>query len=419
LKTTVTEPESWKRVIEIEVSPEELSAATDAKLEEYRRTARLPGFRQGKVPLSVVKQRFGQGARAEAIDDTVKSSYKSACEEHKIEPVSGASLTGMKGEEGEPLRFTLETEVDPPIEIKNYDKLKARAKPAKVKDADVDEAFSRLLDRFAEFKEVGRPAKKGDFVRVEYRRVAIDGAERPDLKNHNPNYPIELGGEGVFKEFDKGLTGRSAGDEVEISVKFPKDYGDQSAAGKTGEFSVAVLEVQEKRLPEANEEFLKKLGSFDSVEALKGDIRRGMEQDEEQRAKKAAHGEAIEELISGNPFEVPPSKLEAFINMTIEDYAQQNRGARLEPPEELAERLRPSAVTALKRIRIVDYVADKENIKAAQEEVDKEIEQIAQRYGHEFDQLKQLFRKNGTTNRIRTEIRERKTLDFLIGEGKA
>ncbi|MCL2218747.1 MAG: trigger factor [Chitinispirillia bacterium] len=420
MKTTVSTPETWKRVIEFEVPAADFSAAVDAKLAEYRRDARLPGFRQGKVPLSVIKQRFGEAAKAAVIEEIVKDSYKAACEEHKIEPVTGATMTDMKElADGEPLRFTLETEVDPPVEVAGYDKLKVKAKPAKVKDSDVDDNFTHFVERFAEYKDVDRAAKKGDSVRIEYRSVTIDGQERPDLKNHNPGYPIELGAEGGIKEFDKGLTGVSAGDETDITVKFPKDYADPGAAGKDGVFAVKVLAVQEKHLPELNGEFLSKFGDFSTVDALKAEMRKGMEEEALGAAKREAHNEAVDILIKDNPFDVPPSKVEAFINMMIEDYAQQQNGQISEPREELAERFHDAAVMALKRIRIIEYISDREKIKATQEEVDGEIELMAQRYGHDFDQLKQMFRKNGTTNRIRLEIRERKTLDFLIGEAAA
>jgi len=415
LKTTVSEPETCKRVIAFEIPVEEYSAAFDRKIDEYRRDVRLPGFRAGKVPVNVIKQRFGDAAKAAVIEDLVKDSYKTACDEHNIVPVSEAKLTDMKEDEGEPLRFTIETEVDPPVEITGYDKLKITPKVKKLKDSDVEENFQNLLERFAEFKDVDRASKKGDYIRIEYRKVVIDGAERPDIQS--PGYPFEVGAANALKEFDKALTGVSAGDEVEITVKFPKDYSDPGAAGKTGEFSVTVSSVQEKRLPEMDEEFLKKLGDFKTVEALKEEIRKGMEEGEAERARKEAYAEAIDALIKANPFEVPPSKTEKFIDMMIEDYAQ-GQGGLAEPREEMAERFRESAVMALKRIRIVDFVADKEKIKATQEEVDKEIELMAMRYGRDFDEVKQVFRKNGTTNRIRLEIREKKTLDFLIGEGR-
>jgi len=417
LKTTVSEPECWKRVVEIEVPESEVDAAVDAKLAELKRGARMPGFRPGKVPLSVIKQRYGAAARAEAVETVMQGAFKSACEEHKISPVGEAKLTDMTGGEGGgPLRFTIETEVDPPLaEIKGYDKLKIKAKPVKVTDAMVDDAFNGYIDRYADFEDVSRPAKKGDFLRIRYKSVAIDGAERPDLKDHCPEYPIELGGEGVFKEFDKGLSGKSAGDEAKIDVKFPKDYADTGVAGKSGEFSVEVLSVQEKHPPEFNEAFMEKIGGV-TAEKLKEEIRASIEARQLREAKQAAYDEAIQTLIKDNAIEVAPSSAASLARHMLDDHLKRNNLP--EPEEGQLEAFNGLAVMMLKRIKIIDYVADKENIKAAQEDVDNEIMQMARQYGQDFDVLKQMLRKDGTTNRIRMDIRERKTLDFLIGEGK-
>jgi trigger factor len=423
LKTTVSEPEVWKRVIEIEIPESEVGAAVDARLAEIKRDARMPGFRQGKVPLAVVRQRYGKAARMEAVEEVMQNAFKTACEEHKINPVSESKLTDMNGGEegGEALRFTIETEVDPPVEIKGYDKLKIKAKPAKVTDSMVDEAFNEFIDRYAEFDDVSRPAKKGDYLRIKYKSVAIDGAERPDLKDRNPEHPIELGGEGVFKEFDKGLAGKSAGDEAEISVKFPKDYADAGVAGKVGEFTVEVLSVQEKRLPELSEEFFKKIGDYQSADALKGEFRKNIEARELRDAKESAREEAIAELIKENPIQLAPSTVESLAKRMMDDYLnrQEPETAEAGLSEEQQENFYGIAARMLKRMKIVDYVSEKEKIKATQEEVDSEIMMMAQAYGQDFNALKQKFRQDGVTNRIRVDIRERKTLDFLIGEGRS
>jgi len=419
LKTTVSEPEVWKRVVEIEVPEAEVGAVVDAKLAEFRRSARLPGFRQGKVPPAVIRQRYGKAARAEAMEEVMQKAFKSACEEHKIEPVAEAKLTDVKGgENGEALRFTIETEVDPPMEVTGYDKLKVKMKPVKVTDAMVEAEFNGFVDRYAEFKDVERPAKKGDYLRIKYKNVTIDGAERPDLKDHNPNYPIELGGDGVFKEFDKELAGKSAGEEAEISVKFPKDYADTGVAGKSGIFSVEVLSVQEKHLPELNEEFFKKIGDY-TADTLKDEFRKGLEARVLREAKEAAHNEAVETLIKENPMKLAPSTVDALARRMIDDYLRRNGGKASDLSENMLEEFYGVAALSLKRMKIIDYVADKEKIKATQEDVDKEIAQLAQYYGQDFDDLKQRLRKDGTTNKIRMDIRERKTLDFLIGEGSA
>ncbi|MFP4164914.1 MAG: trigger factor [Chitinispirillaceae bacterium] len=415
MKATVSEPTSWKRVISIEVPEQEVKEAFDSKLNYYKKDMRLPGFRPGKVPASLIRQRYGDAIKAEIVDEIIQKSYKTACDENDISPIAPAKVDEVKNNEGEPLSFTVETEVDPAVEIKGYDKLKVRPKTKKIKDSDIQEAVENLRERLAEYKDVQRPSRKGDYVRFEYRKVIIDGQEQQDVKN--PEYPVEIGADTKLKDFDKGLTGVSAGDVVDITVKFPNDYQDQSVAGKSGEFTVAVTAVQEKELPEVNEDFLKKVGNFENEEALREEIRKSLEQQEQEKAKNDAYNEAVETLIKENPFEVPPAKIEAFINYMHEESMRYRRPGEPEVSREQAgEMYRETAIRSLKRQRIIDYVADKEKIKATQAEMDEEIKRLAGMYNQDFENLKQVFRKNGTTNRIRSEIRERKTLDFLVGE---
>lgn len=414
MKATVSEPESWKRVISIEIPEEEVQNVFDEKLGKYKKDLKLPGFRPGKVPVSLVKQKYGSAIRAEAIDELIQKSFREACEQNHINPVSQAKVNDLKASETGPVTFSIETEVDPEIEIKGYQKLKLKSSPKKIKDSDVDEAVKGLQDRFAEFKDIDREAKKGDFIKVEYLKVSIDGEERKDIKN--PEYPVELGSENRIKDFDKGIIGHSAGETVDITVKFPKDYQDANIAGKTGDFQVKILSVQEKQLPEINEEFLKKLGNFADENALRDSIRKNLEDEEVNKAKNEACDKAIETLIKDNPFDVPEARIEQFIDYMYQESLRYNRNEAPLSREDVASRYRDTAVKTIKRHRIIDFIAQKENIKASQEEVDSHIQKLAAMYNQPFEDLKQAFRKNGTTLRIRDDIRDQKTLDFLIGE---
>ena len=415
MKATVSEPESWKRVLEIEIPAQEVENAYEEKLTKYRKDLKIPGFRPGHVPATIVKQRFGSAIKGEVIDDLVQKSYQTACEENKITPVSQAKVKDIKADEGQPVRFTVETEVDPPIEIKGYNKLKIKPNPKKIKDSDVDEAVKNLQDRLAEFKDVDRPSKKGDFVRLEYLKVIVDGEEKKEVQS--PNYPVELGAESRIKDFDKGLIGHAANEVVDISVKFPKDYADSSVAGQSGDFQIKITAVQEKVLPEINEEFLKKVGDYKDEAALREGIRAQIEKEEIDKSKNEAYNRAIDQLIKDNHFEVPPARVEAFINYMHEESMKYRRDNNPVPSlDEIKQRYEEIAVRSIKRQRIIDYIAEKENIKATQEDVDREIDRIAKMYNQPFDTVKQAFRKNGTTNRIRVDVREQKTLDFLINE---
>jgi trigger factor len=416
VKAKITEPESWKRVIEIELPHEDLDKLFNEKMSGVKKELSLPGFRPGKVPLPLIKQRFGEAIKGEAIDELVQKAFKEACTENNITPISRGKVTNeLKIEEGKPLTFSVEAEVDPVIDIKGYEKLKVKATPKKIKDDEVDEALNNVQQRFAEFKDVDRPTKKGDYVKLEYLKVVIDGTERPDVKN--PTYPVELGAEHRIKDFDKGLIGHSAGETVEVSIKFPKDYADKEVAGKGGEFTIKITSVQEKVLPEINDEFLKKLGNFADVEALRADLRKRIEEDEIQRAKNEAYAQAIEKLAEDNPFDVPPARIEHFIDYIMEEAQRERRqGEPLPAREEVEKKYHDVAIRTIKRQRIIDFIAAKEKISATQEEVDNEIKKLAEQYNQPFESLKQTLRQNGTTLRIREDLREQKTLNYLIGE---
>ncbi len=412
MKATVSEPTPWQRVIEIEIPAEEVNESFEEQVKKYKKDLKLPGFRPGKVPSDVVKRRFGQSIRAEVVDELVQKSYREAITENKLMPISQPKVGKLENKEGEPIRLSIETEVDPQIEITGYDKLKIKPAPKKIKKGDVDKALEDVRERMAELKDLDRPAKKGDFLTIEYRKIEVEGEERSDFQN--PSYPIELGTSPI-KEFDKELAGAKAGDVVVISVRYPEDFQNAELAGKEARYEIEVKKVQEKLLPEINEEFLKKIGDFADEDALRDYFQKELEKQELERAKNEAYNKAIEQLIKNNPFDVPKSRIDMYIDYMMEEAKRYNR-AQEPDREEFAEKYHDVAVNDIKRQRIIDYIATKENIKATQKEVNDQIQQLADQYNQDFDQLKNVFRQNGTTNKIRSDIRERKTLDYLIGE---
>ena len=415
MKATVSEPESWKRIIDIEVPEQEINSAFEKKLNDLKRNIKLPGFRPGKVPPALIKQRFGPSIREEVIEELIQKSFKDACDQNNINPVSQPKIHDLKATEGEALSFSIETEVDPEIEIKDYNKLKIKTQPEEIKDSDVEESLRNLRERLAEFKDAGRPAQKGDYVKLEYLKVIIDGQERNDISF--PKYPVELGAQNRIEDFDEGIFGHSVDETIDLKIKFPDDYADTQVAGKDGEFQIKILSVQQKVLPEINEEFLQKMGNFKSESDLREHIKQSLEQEALNRAKEEAYNQAIDTLIENNPFDVPPTRIEQAIDFYYNQTMQyQIPNAPAPSRDEIAEKFRDVALRAVKRQRIIDFIADKEKIKPTPEEVDNEIRRLAEMYNHPFEQLKQQFRKNGTTLRIREDIMERKTLDYLIGE---
>lgn len=402
-------------MIAVEIPDQDVQTEFSGKVKKLRREIKMPGFRQGKVPENMIKQRFGESIRAEIIDTLIQDSFKKACEEHKINPVTSPKIVDLKADSGQPVSFSIEAEVDPEIAITGYQNLKIKLSTKKIKDSDIEAAYKNVVERFATYNDIDREAKKGDYIKLEYLKVIVDGEERTDIKN--PTYPVEVGGENHLKEFHKGIIGHLAGDTVDVTVKFPKDYAESALAGKTGDFSIKIISVLEKILPEVNEDFLKKIGDFADEAALRDKIRIDMENEELKRAKEEAHTKAIEAVIKANDFEVPPARIEQFIDYMYQEATKYNQQGT-EPPsrEKMADQYHETAVNTIKRHRIIDAIAQKEKIKPTQAEVDEEISRIAAMYQQDFETLKQALRKNGTTLRIRDEIRERKTLDYLIGE---
>jgi len=413
LKTTVSEPQTWQRVIDVEIPYEDVQKEFDSKLGKYRREVKLPGFRPGKVPSNIIRNRFGGVIKAEVIEDLINKSYRQACTDNEIIPINEAKISDLKAEDEQPVSFKVEVEIDPKINITGYKKLKIKVTPKKIKETDVENALNDLQERMAEVKDIDRPSKNGDLVSIEYVNAMVDGEPKDDLKP--PLYPIELG-KGSLKDFDKGLVGVSTGEEKELTVKFPKEYHIRDIAGKSVDLTIKVTKVQEKNVPEINEEFCKKVGDFADIDALKKAIKDDLEVQEKDRARQEAHDKAIDAVIEHNKFEVPPVRIEFYLDKVMEEQARYYPQGKSPDREEIDNRFRDVGIRAIKRYRIIDFIAGKEKIKATQEEVDNRIQQIAAQYNQSFEEVKATLRKNGTTTRIREEIREQKTLDSLIGE---
>ncbi len=414
MKATVTEPQSYERVITVEIPDEDVQKEFQNKLAKYKKEVKLPGFRPGKVPANLLKSRFGKAIRGEAVDELVNSSFQEACKENKIQPVNEGKVSDLKAEEeGAPISYTITVEVDPEIEVKGYKKIKVKADKKDIGDKDVDNAVTSLQERLAEYKEVERPSEMGDSILFKYRKVIVEGELKEDY-TPTPQW-VELG-KGPIKDFDKELIGLKKDEEKTITITFPKDYQDKEIAGKSAEITLAMKRIQEKKTPEINEEFLKKLGDFADEQALREAMLKDLVAQEEKRAVTEAQDKAIDSLIESNAFEVPPSRVEYYLDKVIEDQAQYYPEGKRPSREEVDEKFREIGIRTLKRFRILDFIIEKEKIKATQEEVDVRIQQLADQYQQPFEEIKKQLRTTGATMRIRKEIQEQKTLDSLIGK---
>lgn len=408
MKTTVTESSSTERVLEIEVERARLDKIFEAKVKKYSKEIRINGFRPGQIPTKVVAARYKGPISAESLEALVEEVLKEACKEHSIEPVGPGRIENLETEEGKPIKVRAILEVDPPLEIKDY-QLDIPVHAAEISDAEVDVQLQGLRKRKSEESKVERAAALGDVVVAEYLRIAIDGEERP--LPPRPEFRLELGS-GSIPEMDTALVGATAGDQRKVAFTFPADYRNEELAGKGSEYDLRIVEVDEVKLPDVNDAFAKEFG-FDSLDAFRDRIKADIEKQSLQRAKEEAYEEAIRRLLENNPIEIPKARISNYVNYKLEQQGHKHEPGVAHGHDH--SDLEQEAAFNIRRYRILEEISKKEKIKPTTEEVDARVRELAEQYGTDFETLKASLRKSGKIVDIREEIKSEKTLDFVIG----
>ena len=409
-----------KREIEVKVPAEEVSRETDTLIQKYQKLARIPGFRRGHVPASIIRQRFGQDIQNDVVDALVPKYFRKETERQGLVPVSQPRVTDVHVHESEGMHFKASFEVMPEIKVEGYKELRADHPEVFVTDPEVDDSLNSLREQKATFSPVeGRAITEGD-----YAQVSLDGTpqeETPDTKPvHMDDVLVEIGGKNTMPEFSENLRGASAGDERSFDVVYPEDTSDQRLAGKTFTYKVKVQSIKTKSLPELNDEFAKQLGEFSSLEEVRKRIREGMEAERKHDAERDAKDKLIVELIKLNEFEVPESMVEHQIDIRLDRglRALAAQGMKAEDMKKMdLNRLRAGqreqAVSEVKASLLLDRIAEMEKIEVGNQEIDDEITALAKQSNQEPEAIRARLTRDGALDRIRNRIRNEKTLDFL------
>jgi trigger factor len=408
VKIDVQEPTQCKRVLDIEIPSEEVKKEFQKKIGKYRQTAQVPGFRKGKVPVNIILTRFSKAIMSETVEELINHSFDTALKEKQMVPVNQATIDKVDYGDDKPLKFQAEFEIEPQVELSKYTGLGIEIKQDAVDDKNVEQVLVDLRDRMASFTKAERASKKDDYIKYSYSKVVVDGKERADYKN--PEYPVPIG-DAKIKEFNKALVGIRSGEEITVKFNFPKDYEAEEVRGQAAEFTLNVHEVLEKKLPELDDDFAKKIGNYQTVEELKNRVRDDLVKNAEQASRNKGWEKVLGSLIEHNELIVPDSRVDHYAELMFAQMKKQN--TTLEKDEALP-RYRELGAREIKQQKIIDWVAKKENIKASQEEVDEKIKEFAESRKQNFEELKERFRKEGTTLMIRNDIKEQKTIDWLL-----
>ncbi len=413
-----------KREISVEIPAAEVARETELQIQRYQKSARLPGFRAGHVPASIIKQRFGDGLRADVAEALIPKYFRREAEKQGLIPVSQPRVTDMHLHEGQPLTFKATFEVLPEIQVEGYKDLRADKPEIAVTDEEVEQALTSLREQHATYTTVeGRTLAEGDFAQASMDGKPKDGADVAEAKAnpvHMDDVLIEIGGKNTVAEFSQNLAGASAGDERTFDVSYPEDSSDKRLAGKTFVYTVKVNGIKQKSLPELNDDFAKELGEFTSLEEVRKQIRENMEAERRHMAEREAKDKLVAELVKRNQFEVPESLVDRQIDLRLERglRALAAQGMKMEDLKKMdLPRLRAGqreqAVQDVKSSLLLERVADLEKIEVSDEEVNRELEALAKQSKQTSEAVRARLTEDGGLDRIRNRIRSEKTLEFL------
>ncbi|HWF91165.1 MAG TPA: trigger factor [Terriglobales bacterium] len=411
---------STKREIQVEIPAEEVTRETQTLIQKYQKLARIPGFRQGHAPASIIRQRFSEDIKTDVAESLVPKYFRQEAEKQGLKPVSQPRVTDLHIHDGEPLKFKASFEVLPEIKVEGYKELRAEKADTSVTDEEVEQSVKGLIEQHATYNTIeGRLLADGDFA-----QASLDGKPKAEAAEAKPVHMdevlIEIGGKNTMPEFTENLRGSSTGEEKTFDVVYPDDFTDKRLAGQTFTYTVKVTGIKQKTLPELNDQFAKELGEFATFDEVRRRIRENMEHERQHNAERESKDKLIAELVKRNEFEVPEALVEHQIDIRLERgvRALAAQGMRTEDIKKmdfarLRTGQREQAVQDVKAALLLEKIAEEEKIEVSDEEVEKEIEGVAKQSQQTTEAVRARLTRDGALDRIRDRIRDEKTLDFL------
>lgn len=409
---------STKREIQVEIPAEEVSRETESLIQKYQKLARIPGFRRGHVPASIIRQRFAEDLKSDVVEALVPRYFRKEADKQGLIPVSQPQVTDLQLKDNEPLRFKASFEVMPEIKVEGYKELRAEKPEIAVTEEEVEQSLNGVREQHATFAAVeGRALADGDYAQVSLDGQPKDGEGKPV---HMDEILVEIAGKNTMPEFTEHLRGASAGDERVFDVVYPEDSSDQRLAGKTFTYTVKVQSLKQKSLPELDDQFATQLGEFKTLDEVRQRIREGMEEERKHAAEHEAKDKLVAELVKRSEFEVPEALVDRQIDVRLERglRALAAQGMKAEDIKKMdLNRLRvgqrEQALHEVKASLVLDRIAEEEKIEVSDEEINGEIEALAKQSKQPPEAIRARLTRDGALDRIRNRIRNEKTLEFL------
>jgi trigger factor len=426
-----------RREVSVEIPAEVAGKTWDNLVKRYSRVARVPGFRKGKVPATVIRRRYAEEIKTDIIESLVPQYFREVVEKEGLRPMSQPIVRELEMEEGQAIRFKAAFEVLPKIELGAYNDIRVERTTVNVSDEDVAGELTKLQERQGSYDPVDedRALVDGDFAQVSFEAVpkeeaaaegvAPEGA-KPQQPIHMDEVLVEIGGANTVNEFNENLRGVKPGDEPAFDVVYGDDFYDARLAGKTLHYKVKVNAIKKKSVPELNDDFAKELSpDFPTLDALKQRIRDGMEMELKHKAEHEAKEKLVAQLIEQHSFPVPNALVERQVDLRLERglRALASQGMSTEDMRKMDFRRlrvaqRPDAEKEVRANLLLSEIADAENIQISDEELEQEIENMARQLNQTAESVKQKLAEDGSADRIRNRMRTDKALDLLLSKSE-
>ena len=405
-----------RRELDLEIPVEEVSKSAEKVAKEFAKIARVPGFRPGKAPISLIKRRFAEEIKSEVLQNLVPETVEKAVAEQKLSPISQPQVDKLEFNEGQPVKFRATFDVLPEFTLANYKNLEIEMPEMTITDEDLNKALTEMQQRAATFAPVeGRTVENDDFVQVKLNGTPEGGGDALQAES----VLCHVGAEETMEPFNENLRGANVGDHKSFDVNYPANYPDAKLAGKLFHYDVDVLGIKTKKLPELNDEFAKDVSDATSLDELKTKIRESLEHERDHRQKDLQREKIIGELVKLHDFPVPESLVEHQMDVRLErvvrSLAQQGVDPRAVNVDwvSLRKRQEDRAKDDVKAELVIDRIATEEKIEVTDEELDHELDHMAGHSGESAEAIRARLTKQGALDRMKAKLRSDKTIDWL------
>jgi trigger factor len=403
LQVTVESPGSWARRLSIRVPAERLEREKQDAAKRLAQKVRLPGFRKGKVPAHVLQRQFGGAVEQEMLERVMNTAYREAIKQEGLVPISQAAIENVHYHAGEDLTFDVQFEVRPEIELNRIGGFQVKREMAEVNDEAVARVIDRLKEEHATWSPLpaGEALVVGDMAIVEITSLDGPGSDQPR------RYQVVLGQDQVRPQIEEVIRTLAPGEQGEFTIDLP-DAEDETVT-KPQAIRVSVIEGKRAEHPPVDDEFAKSLGSFDSLADLHEKIREDLEKEAAADAERGVRSQLVAQILDANPFDVPDAMVSQYLDQLIRP-RKDDDPARI---EDMKNAVRPQAIQGIRRLMLVERIAEMEGLRATPSEIDAKVEELAERFNKSVHEVRGQFQKSGRLGELEEQITEEKVFEYL------